>query len=447
MKRALLPLLCAVALGLNAQPQPLVIHEWGTFTSLQDEMGRTLGGINADDEPVPAFVHGMNSFLIQPNGEVPRFSKGVAFARPDVTMRLETPVVYFHPPKDAALPLTVDLKVSFRGGLLAEFFPLAQMSEVKDWNKITPETVGTLTWPQLKVGTDGKGPKTTDRVWLAPRAVKAASVTATNGESEKFLFYRGVGHLNSPLQARHSSDGKTLSLHSQLSSDLASLPPMKVRKLWLASFNEDGKCAFRPLPEIALDKNGELELLQTSANFASADYSKDALRKLRTQMHAALMEDGLFADEADALLNTWELSYFKSGGLRLFFTVPREWTDFHLPLEVSVPAEIKRAMIGRLELITPAQRSLMNELARAVIPAKRLTENGVTYTNFVPSAAVKSAYQDLGRFRSALLLNELKSHPTDSLKALAQVNRLTVVSFAQPAPSAAGQPARSSTFE
>ena len=446
MKQILLPLLCTIALGAAAQPQPLVIHEWGTFTSLQDEAGRTLGGINADDEPVPTFVHGMNSFLIQPDGEVPRFSKGVARARPDVTMRLETPVVYFHPPKGATLPITLDLKVSFRGGLLAEYFPFAQMGEVTNFNHLTSETVGTLAWNRLKVGTDGKGPKTSDHVWIAPRAVNAASVTATNGDSEKFLFYRGVGNLNSPLQVRHSADGQSLSLYSQLRNESLWLPTMKIRKIWLASFGADGKCAFRALPEVMLHVTGEKKLLKTSASFAAGEYSKENLRQLRQQMHAALMEDGLFTDEADALLNTWELSYFKSGGLRLFFTVPREWTEFRLPMEVSVPAEIKRAMIGRIELVTPAQRSLMSELAKAVIPRVPHTESGITYTNFVPSAAVKAAYQDLGRFRSALLLNELALHPTESLKALAQVNRLSLLTLAPPA-AAAPEPARSLNFE
>ena len=42
----------------------LVVHEWGTFTSLQDEQGRELSGINTDDEPVPAFVHNLNPFLL-----------------------------------------------------------------------------------------------------------------------------------------------------------------------------------------------------------------------------------------------------------------------------------------------------------------------------------------------------------------------------------------------
>ena len=36
-----------------ARAESMVVHEWGTFTSLQDESGNAIGGINADDEPVP----------------------------------------------------------------------------------------------------------------------------------------------------------------------------------------------------------------------------------------------------------------------------------------------------------------------------------------------------------------------------------------------------------
>jgi len=39
----------------------MVVHEWGTFTSLQDETGRTIGGINADVEPLPSFVHDLSA--------------------------------------------------------------------------------------------------------------------------------------------------------------------------------------------------------------------------------------------------------------------------------------------------------------------------------------------------------------------------------------------------
>jgi len=42
----------------------LIVHEWGTFTSLQNEQGNELPGINTDDEPVPQFVHNLNRFLL-----------------------------------------------------------------------------------------------------------------------------------------------------------------------------------------------------------------------------------------------------------------------------------------------------------------------------------------------------------------------------------------------
>ena len=51
--------LAAILLPISARASTdkLVIHEWGTFTSLQDEAGRSIGGINNDDEPLPKFVH------------------------------------------------------------------------------------------------------------------------------------------------------------------------------------------------------------------------------------------------------------------------------------------------------------------------------------------------------------------------------------------------------
>src|SRR4051794_36163830 len=45
------------ALPLNAKSGRVVVHEWGTLTCLQNERGEAIGGINADDEPVPPFVH------------------------------------------------------------------------------------------------------------------------------------------------------------------------------------------------------------------------------------------------------------------------------------------------------------------------------------------------------------------------------------------------------
>src|SRR4051794_33603860 len=119
MKTLLLTLasLCFVASAM-ASDERMVVHEWGTFTSLQNTAGGTLGGINADDESLPEFVKTIHRGLIAD----PR-NKGFAYAHPDIAMRLETPVVYFHPPKSQTAPTTLDLEVQFRGGWLTQYYP------------------------------------------------------------------------------------------------------------------------------------------------------------------------------------------------------------------------------------------------------------------------------------------------------------------------------------
>jgi len=101
----------AVALGLSSatafaaapsNDDRLIVHEWGTFTSLQDEHGKSIGGINTDDEPVPSFVHNLHSELIQSPSQLPPiYLKGWPRCDRDVTVRLETPVIYFHLPPGA----------------------------------------------------------------------------------------------------------------------------------------------------------------------------------------------------------------------------------------------------------------------------------------------------------------------------------------------------------
>ena len=420
---------CVAATIINTHAQPLVVHEWGTFTSLQDEAGHDLGGINTDDEPVPSFCHDLDSLLITRPGELPPvLYKGVASCQPDVTMRLETPVLYFHLPSGTASPLTASVKVAFRGGWLTQFYPAAETAGYSRSERLTEETAGTLAWNDLKIGVDASGPESTERVWTAPRDVKAAAVSAANGESERFLFYRGVGHLACPLQLRRSADAKSLECRSQIGPALANCQPMTVQHLWLTSFLSDGACAFRSLAPVTLDGKtanpGQAALFTVPAPFAQNEYSAANLSQLRADMRLALQEEGLFHDEAEALLNTWELSYFKSAGLRLFFMVPRAWTDSYLPLDISVPSEIKRAMVGRLELITPEQRVLLRELANAPVPTKPWAEYEMNGDRAIVQGAMPPAYHKLGRFRNALLLDEYQARPTPALEAFIRLNGL-----------------------
>src|SRR4051794_41973171 len=89
---------CAPRSATAAPPvRRLTVHEWGTFTSLQDETGRTIGGINADDEPVPPFVHSLRWDLI-----IGTISRGALRRQLGVTHRLESTVWYFQHPQGGA---------------------------------------------------------------------------------------------------------------------------------------------------------------------------------------------------------------------------------------------------------------------------------------------------------------------------------------------------------
>ena len=133
--------------------------------------------------------------------------------------------------------------------------------------------------------------------------------------------------------------------------------PLPIGKLWLVDIRADGTAACRTLEAVPPAGGApDRPLASTPAEFAAGDYAATTADRLRTDLRAALVADGLFEDEADALLNTWDVSYFKSAGLRMFFLVPQPWTDAVLPLTVTGVSHISRVMVGRIELVTPRQR-------------------------------------------------------------------------------------------
>jgi hypothetical protein len=391
-------LLILVLSTRNDAADRLVIHEWGTFTALQDENGNALGGINGDDEPLPAFVHDLirdasNSKSLGNKGGVP-----VCF--PSVTMRLETPVVYFHPAAGSVLP-SIDVSGEFHGGLLSQFYPTAIVPAptftAGQLDPINSETIGKLAWNGLHIGGNQSGPATDSHVWTTPRTALSASVRASNGEVEQFLFYRGVGHIDAPIRVIRNASVLEMRGQATLSDDAA-------LHLYYCQILPDGRCAWRRIGPMQINKNAEAAL-NTPAEFAAEDFSRQHLDALKTAMHGDLVAAGLFDDEATAMLNTWDLSYFKSAGTRVFFLVPRSWTDHYLPLHVSVDADIRRVMMGRIDLFTPAQRQVLQQMA-GLNP-----QNPADFEKLIP------LYQGLGQFRSALLLNEQHRHPSAILDA------------------------------
>ena len=434
----------------RADEDVLRVHEWGTFTSFQDENGVAFTHINTDDEPVPKFVHRLFYQGEFSSTSVPRHDKegkGVNLAHPEVTMRLETPVTYFHLPRSQPR-LTFDLSVEFKSGWLTEFFPQA-VTQVNGRSvrscmdeRLNVETVGRLTWTDIRLGDDGEGPTTLERVWLAPRNVRAAQVTVGT-ESERFLFYRGVGHRDAPLRIVRQSANEQLQLRSPLANSSGFVNGgIKVSRLWLVEITADGKCAFRRLPGFAMNGLADQFLQSTPGTFSDAEFSKQNLKALRGTMQTALVEQGLFDDEAAALLNTWESAYFQSPGLRLFFLLPQSWTDNILPMKLSVPAQVTRVMVGRIELVTPRHRQLIQKIVQSplvdlvkVVQSMwklQTSESETDHESFkalasgrgnsgdlgVPVPENYQAFLDLGRFRTSLLLSHQQALSKTSNRAL-----------------------------
>jgi hypothetical protein len=236
-------------------------------------------------------------------------------------------------------------------------------------------------------------------------------------------------------------------LRGKIDPALQAKQPFTIRHIWLTEIRPDGSLAFRRLKQVTLTARENDILAATPAVFPTAEFSKQNLALFRANMRRALVEEGLFGDEADALLNTWELSYFKSAGLRLFFVVPRAWTDHYLPLEVTVAAQMQRVMVGRIELVTPAQRTLLKKIAMGPSPDpftvadikvpdadyRRLVRGKTSLASLgvsVPPAY--QAYLDLGRFRNALILDEERRRPTEALREFIQKNGLKAYEIANP---------------
>ena len=411
---AMLGLIAALVAGLVAAKEAsptkvssshaaeMIVHEWGTFTSCQDSRGQDIGGVNSDDEPVPAFVHDLIPGLIS-------WGKGLPPELAAATMRLETPVLYFYPPAHSP-PKVESVSVEFLGGWLSQYYPNAiavapGISLYKNYfpvfGRLTSHTIGSLTWKNVLVGVSPGGPVTNDPVWTCPRQVHAAYVRATDGEVERFLFYRGVGHVRSPLSVVRSDYGLGHDLTVRVAGRYGRMGLVRyIRHMWLCDFRGDGAVAFRSLGNVRPENGSGGRLAKFSDDFSAGDYSFANLQTLRAGMHAALVADGLYPDEATAMLNTWKKSYFKAYGERLFFIVPRAWTNHYLPLKITPQARITRVMMGRIELITPEQKAIAVALAKIKRGDPRLEHN-------IPAELLLLLYYaQLGRFRAAIITHE-----------------------------------------
>jgi len=286
----------------------------------------------------------------------------------------------------------------------------------------------------------------------------ANGVMHDDAQAEHFLFYRGVGHLESSIRLivdPHNSGEKD---QFYIYPNLRKAVPLEIAldavydQAWLTEIRADGSCAFRTCPQFGglQEQTRMSHFASVKSKFEPSDFTPENLTALKSSMHAALVKEGLYDDEATAMLKTWELSYFKSPGLRFFYIVPRAWVDKVLPLKITgAPTNITRVMVGRIELISEAQKATLARLAAGPCPDLAAVKAAATdalekaklsesekqsfYDGERPLSDLGIAipplvqdYLSLGRFRDALIVHEQQQHPSAALAQFIQDNSLGV---------------------
>ena len=346
MLRRVLPVLALLSASILAtsvvatatRPSEVVAHEWGTFTTVAGEDGQAINWLPLGGPvDLPCFVDYFKNRLVKiisstTNGE---FEGPVDYATARSalvgTTRMETPVVYFYSPEEA----TVSVSVRFPRGLMTEWYPAAVVSQPEVLPSIldNPTVVGAIDWPNVRItpGREVSFPQGAGKShYYAARETDAAPL-AVNGQSEKFLFYRGVASFPSVLSAVLNGDGSV-----RVTNRGARPIPAVIyfeNRAGLLSYRLGG----------ALATTATLARPSGTATFAA----------LRTDLVKMLVETGLFRKEAEAMVATWRDSWFEEGA-RVFYVVPPASVDEILPLAITpAPAAVARAFVGRMELVTP----------------------------------------------------------------------------------------------
>jgi hypothetical protein len=348
--------ICVFAVFLVSRAVPAAnytAHEWGTFTSVQGSNGELLSWRPLESSELPKFVFSTTGSSLIP-GPVNVMSKVNLIT----LQRMETPVIYFY----ADQPMNVDVNVAFPKGFLTEWYPqTTEVGPAAPQNANTPAT-GILResraiWRSLQIIPQTKDqPSLADSLpqeksgshYFAARETAASYVRANfpggASELEKFVFYRGAGSFKTPL--RVTVDSKSV-------VSVENTGAQALTHLFLLNIH-DGKGSFGVLDELASGNSVTwLPLNDDTAEHWRHLPLPQFQNEIATQIQAALTAEGLFPDEAKAMVNTWKDSWFTEEGVRVLYLLPRPWTDEILPLTLTPqPNELTRVMVGRAEVIT-----------------------------------------------------------------------------------------------
>ena len=294
----------------------LIVHEWGTFTSIAGKNGIALDWrpLNGPTD-LPKFVHTAQDG-----------SRGLRHGGLKVDLRaavrMETPVLYFYSNKE----MEVAVKVAFPQGKITEWYPQARLvAAVVDWGRIKIMPGAAVNLPVENAESHYYPARETDS---AP--VQVCGTGGQPTQQEKFLFYRGVGTFDLPLSVK--LEGDKLVLKNRGKNEIAHLVVFE---------NRGGKIGYRLIDAFTGQLTYERPALDGN------------LDSLLLDLKQSLVASGLYVKEAEAMIKTWRSSWFEEG-MRVFYILPRQTTDAVLPLTIEPrPADLVRVLVGRTEVITP----------------------------------------------------------------------------------------------
>src|SRR4029077_2627603 len=88
----------------------------------------------------------------------------------------------------------------------------------------------------------------------------------------------------------------------------------------------------------------------TDATTVDPPVLKGSVDSLYGDLEEILVGQGLYRDEAHAMVETWKDCWFEEGS-RLIYIVPRGFIDKVVPLTIDpAPGQIARVFVGRLEI-------------------------------------------------------------------------------------------------
>lgn len=318
----------------------IVVHEWGTFTSMFGSTGQSLEGLHHEEEALPSFVHARSADTVG--------MKGLESPPTGVTQKLETPVLYFYTQTAQAVHVHVD----FPQGIVSQWYPnsAAFQPAVGSFSTVAG---GSMDWQaQLQPGLGGFPTVAPSDIWAPSRNVASVPVQIGD-EREQFIFYRGLGTFAVPFAATAQADG-TLTIKND--------SPDAIADVFLLRLSASGGVVSALG---GLDPHQARAITPPAAS-AAVDVERYVV-DASARVAAALVNSGLQLDEARAMVDTWSKSYFRSPGLRLLYIVPRTWTDQLLPITITPrPAAMVRTLVGRVELLTPGdEQQLMSAVQSA----------------------------------------------------------------------------------